>query len=306
MEKKRVLVAGATGNLGFKIVKALLKQGADVTAMVRMTSKRSKLEQIGITDFVIGDMMNVESLKLAFSPDHKFDAIVASAAGYTRHSKGDSSETDSTGYKNLVDAANESGIARFVFISILESDKAVSVPHFHNKYLIEKYLREKQQPFIALRPGAFFDWSDSFMMKKIQKGVVPVFFNGVNYGTIYTPDLARYAAIAATTLPDSELNTTVDVGWSEPVNDEKLAAAFEKVLKKPMKAKPVIPAFVVSIIAPVLSLFSSNMRDMLEMVKWVNTGDYISKNTERQKKLFGDLPTIEEAVRRYCNDNKLI
>ena len=118
-------------------------------------------------------------------------------------------------------------------ISILESDKAVKVPHFHNKYLTEKYLAEKQQPFIALRPGAFFDWSDSFMLKKIKKGVVPVFFNDVNYGTIYTPDLARYVAIAATSLPDSELNTAIDVGWSEPVNGKKLAAAFEKVLKKP-------------------------------------------------------------------------
>lgn len=306
MEKKRVVVVGATGNLGLKIAKALLNQGADVTAMVRMTSNRSKLEQIGITDFVIGDMMNIESLRSALSPKNNFDAIVASAAGYTRHSKGDSSKTDSIGYKNLVDAAKEAGIPRFVLISILECDKAVSVPHFHNKYQIENYLREKRQPFIALRPGAFFDLSDSSMLKKIQKGVIPVFFDGVSYGTIYTPDLARYAAIAATKLPDSELNTSVDVGWNEPVNGQKLAAAFEKVLKKPMKASPVIPAFVVSLIAPVMAVFSSNLHDMLEMVRWVKTGDYISKNTERQRKLFGDLPTIEEAVRRYCFDKKLI
>jgi len=305
MEKKRVLVVGSTGNLGFKIVKALLDQGAEVTAMVRATSNRSKLEQTGIKNFVTGDMMNAESLRTALSPKHKFDAIVASAAGYTRHSKGDSPDTDTIGYKNLVDAAKKAGMPRFALISILESDKAVTVPHFHNKYLIEEYLREKQQPFIALRPGAFFDWSDKFMLKKIQKGVIPVFFNGVDYGTIYTPDLARYVAVAATTLPDSELNTTVDVGWSEPVNDRKLTDAFEKVLNKPMKARPVIPGFVLKLMAPVAA-FNSNMHDMMEMVKWVKTGVYTSKNTERQKKLFGDLPTIEEAVKRYCIDKKLI
>ncbi len=305
MSTKKVVVAGATGSLGNKIVKALLEQGAEVTAMVRATSDRSGLEAIGVTNFVTGDLMDKASLKEALSPTHHFDAIVASAAGYTRHSKGDSSETDTTGYRNLVDATRESGIPRFVLISILESDRAETVPHFHNKYLIEKYLAEKQQPYIALRPGAFFDWSNDFMLKKIKEGIIPVFFLGVSYGTIYTPDLARYAAVAATTLPDSELNTSVDVGWSTPVSGQSLANAFSKVLNRPIKSKPVFPSFVMNIIAPLFALFSSNMHDMYAMVKWVKTGVYISRNTEKQMRLFGDLPTVEEAARRYCQDNNL-
>jgi hypothetical protein len=32
----------------------------------------------------------------------------------------------------------------------------------------------------------------------------------------------------------------------------------------------------------------------------------VNKNTNRQKKLFGDMPTIEEAVKRYCTDKDLI
>jgi NAD(P)-dependent dehydrogenase (short-subunit alcohol dehydrogenase family) len=38
MSKRKVVVAGATGSLGIKIVKELLAQGADVTAMVRASS----------------------------------------------------------------------------------------------------------------------------------------------------------------------------------------------------------------------------------------------------------------------------
>jgi uncharacterized protein YbjT (DUF2867 family) len=194
-----------TGSLGSKIVKELLALGAEVTAMVRATSNRSKLEKLGVKNFVIGDLMDKSSLREALTPKHGFDAIVASAAGYTRHSKGDNAETDTVGYRNLVDATKEAGIPRFVLISILERDKAVKVPHFHNKYLTEKYLAEKYQPFIALRPRAFFDLSDDLMLKKIEKGIVPVFFEGVDYGTIYTPDLARYAAIAVVSVPDTEL-----------------------------------------------------------------------------------------------------
>jgi len=306
MSAKKVIVVGATGKLGSKIVKALIQQKAEVTAMVRATSNRSNLEEIGVKNFVIGDMLNKPSLKNALSSGNDFDAIVASAAGYTRHSKGDSTDTDTIGYRNLVDATKEAGIPRFVLISILESDKAVNVPHFHNKYLIEKYLAEKKQPYIALRPGAFFDWADDSMIKRIKNGVVPMFFYGVDYGTIFTPDLARYAALAATSVPDSELNSFVDVGWSTPVNSQSLAAVFSKVLNKPVKAKPIIPAFVFKIIAPVFAAFSGNMKDMVEMVKWVGTGEYVSMNPEKQKQLFGDLPTIEEAITRYCKDKKLI
>jgi uncharacterized protein YbjT (DUF2867 family) len=306
MNSKKVLVVGATGNLGSKIVKALIEQGGDVTAMVRATSNRSKLQEMGVKNFVVGDLMNPASLKEALSQEHGFDAIVSSAAGYTRHSKGDSIKTDTIGYYNLVDATKAAGIPRFVLISILESDKAVTVPHFHNKYLVEQYLTEKKQPYIALRAGAFFDMMEDSLIKSLNKGVIPMFFDGVDYGTIYMKDLARYVAIAATSVPDSELNSPVDVGWSTPVNSKTLAAAFSKVLHKPIKAKPIIPPFVLKIVAPVLAAFNAGMKDMYEMVKWVNTGVYVSKNTTRQQKLFGDLPTIEEAVTRFCKDKKLI
>lgn len=140
MSSKKVVVAGATGYLGSKIVKALIEQGADVTAMVRAGSNRSKLQEMGVNNFVISDMMNPALLKEALTTAHGFDAIVASASGYTKHTKGDNADTDTIGYKNLVDATKAAGIPRFVLISILVSDKAATVPHFHPKYLIEQYL----------------------------------------------------------------------------------------------------------------------------------------------------------------------
>jgi len=306
MDKKKVIVAGATGSLGCKIVKALLAQGAEVTAMVRANSNRTKLLEMGLSHFVVGDMMDRESLRNALTPERKFDAIVASAAGYTGHTKGDSDKTDRIGYQNLIDASKEAGIVRFVLISILECDKAVNVPHFHNKHLVEKYLIEKKQLFISLRPGAFLDQTPDFILPKIKKGILPVLFVGVSYGTIYTRDLARYAAMAAISVPNSELNTIIDVGLSTPVNSNSLAKAFETVLSKTVNPKPVVPSFVVNIIAPIAAKLSSKMHDMLEMLKWINTGAYVSRNTEKQRRLFGDLPTIEEAVRRYATDNNLI
>jgi uncharacterized protein YbjT (DUF2867 family) len=305
MENKKVIVAGATGYLGSQIAKELLKQGADVTAMVRASSNRNKLIEMGIKNFVVGDMMDAASLKLALSPENSFDAIVASAAGYTRRKKGDSATTDTIGYKNLVDATKNAGIPRFVLISILESDKAITVPHFHNKFLIEKYLIEKKQPYIALRPGAFLDQTPDFIIDKIKKGILPTFLTGT-YGIIYTPQLAKYTAMAAVILPDTELNTSIDVGWNKPVNEGILKAAFATVLKKDIQAKPVMPPFVLKFILPIVGKFNDNIYDMIQMIKWIDTGIYISKNTQKQKELFGELPTVEESIRQYSRDKGLI
>jgi uncharacterized protein YbjT (DUF2867 family) len=305
MHTKKVVVVGATGFLGSQIVKELLEQGAEVTAMVRASSDRSALAKMGVKNFVVGDMMSVPSLKEALSAKHGFDAIVASAAGYTRRKKGDNATTDTIGYRNLVDATKEAGISRFVLISILESDKAKSVPHFYNKYLIEKYLTEKKQPFIALRPGAFLDQTPDFIIDKIKKGILPTFLTGT-YGIIYTPQLAKYTAMAAVALSDTELNTSIDIGWEKPVNEDILRAAFSSALKKNIQTKPVIPSFVLKYILPIIAKFNDNIQDMYQMIKWIDTGVYISRSPQRQKELFGELPTVEESVRQYCLDRELI
>jgi hypothetical protein len=66
------------------------------------------------------------------------------------------------------------------------------------------------------------------------------------------------------------------------------------------------PDLAVKFIAPVVAAFSSNMNDILGMVKWVKTGVYTSKNTEKQNSLFNDLPTIEEGITRFCKDHGLL
>jgi hypothetical protein len=112
--------------------------------------------------------------------------------------------------------------------------------------------------------------------------------------------------MAAVKVPESELGTTVDVGWEKPVSGEEIAAAFSKILEKKVVSKPAFPGFVVNVVLPFVSLFSPSVKDMLSMVKWIKTGVYTSKNTKKQKELFSDLPTVEEAVSRYCKDMKLV
>jgi uncharacterized protein YbjT (DUF2867 family) len=141
---------------------------------------------------------------------------------------------------------------------------------------------------------------------KVQNGVYPAFVPGVPMGMIYTPDLARYAAMAALSVPDNQSDNIIDVGWDKPASGEDLADAFSKILGKKVVVKPAIPGFVTSLVLPAIGIFSESVKDMTSMIKWIKTGIYKSKNTAKQKELFSDLPTVEEAVGRYCRDKKLI
>jgi uncharacterized protein YbjT (DUF2867 family) len=308
METRIVTVVGASGTLGSAIVRALLQRGVRVRAMVRATSNRTKLESLGVTDYMVADLNDAASLQKALTAEPRSEAVVASAAGFTAHSartKGDNSRTDIQGYQNLVDAAKNAGVPRLILISILECDKASGVPHFHEKLMTEEYLAKKRQPYLALRAGAFLDRTRDIVAPKVRKGVFPEWVPGVPLSMIYTPDLARYAAQAALDVPALALNQTVDVCWDVPVTGPQVAAAFTRALGRPVVAKPAIPPLLVAVL-PLLARFVPSLRDSIAVLAWIRKGGYVSRDTQKQKDLFGDSPTIEDAVARYCRDKGLV
>jgi uncharacterized protein YbjT (DUF2867 family) len=304
---KVVTVVGATGTLGGRIVEALLARGVRVRAMVRATSNRARLEAAGVTDFVVADLNDPVSLKRAMAAEPRAEAVVASAAGFSAHSaqtEGDNTKADTEGYRSLVDATKEAGVPRFVLISILECDKAHGVPHFYQKFETEQYLAKQGQPYLALRAGAFLDRSKDVVPENIRKGVFPDILPGVPMALVYSRDLARYAAQAALDLPDSALNQSVDIGSDVPATGSAVAAAFTQVLGRPVRAKPVFPRLMFAVL-PLIAPFMPRLRDSIAVLGWLRKGGYVSQDPQKQQRLFGELPSVEEIVARYCRDKQL-
>lgn len=194
--------------------------------------------------------------------------MVASAAGFSAHSartKGDNSRTDTEGYRNLVDAAKNAGVPRIVLISILECDKGPNVPHFSQKFMTEKYLAEKRQPYLALRAGAFLDRAQDVVAQNVRKGVFPDIVPGVALDMIYSPDLARYAAQAALDLPASTMNQSVDIRCDVPAAGPMVAAAFTRVLGRTVVARPIIPPLLVPML-PLVAWFVPALRDQIKVL----------------------------------------
>jgi uncharacterized protein YbjT (DUF2867 family) len=307
MEIRTVTVVGASGTLGSAIVGALLERGVRVRAMVRATSSRTKLESLGVTDFVVADLMDPNSLQRALTVSPQAEAVVASVAGFSAHTaltQGDNSRTDTEGYRNLVDAAKNASVPRLILISILECNNAPGVPHFHQKFVTEEYLAEKRQPYLALRAGAFLDRAKDIVFTKVQKGVFPDIVPGVAMSMIYSPDLARYAAQAALDVPAQALNQSVDICCNVPATGAMLATAFTQSMGRPVVAKPVFPRLFIAVM-PLVAWFVPALRDRIALLAWLRKGGYVSRDTQKQKDLFGELPTVEDSVARYCRDKGL-
>ncbi len=308
MEKKTVTVVGATGTLGTTIVQILLERGVHVRALVRATSHRAKLAALGVTDFVVADLMDPLSVLRALAAEPRTEAVIASAAGFSAHSrrtKGNDFRTDTQGYRNLADAAKSTDLPRLVFISILECDQATGVPHFHQKFVTEQYLAQQRQPYLALRAAAFLDRSRDVVAQKIKSGVFPDVAPGVAMDMIYSPDLARYAVQAALDLPASALNQSVDVCCDVPATGPMVAAAFTRALGRTVVAKPAFSPLL-TLLMPLIARLVPSLRDGILVLSWLRKGGYVSRDRQTQRLLFGALPTIEDSVARYCRDRGLL
>ena len=289
MEKAPVLVVGGTGRLGGQVVRALLSRGRQVRALVRPASDAAPLEADGV-EVARGDMMDPDSLLRAMDG---VDAVVTTAAGYTRHSKGDTDEIDIVGNRNLADAAARSDIRRFVLTSILTCDQTPTVPHFWNKKLMEDRLEEQGVPFVALRPGAFLDQiarDDAFAKGRLSwfgSPDVPLTF-------VLTADLAAFLAAAV----DVEVHggERIDIGCDRPVSIRDLAQISGRLLGREIGVRS-IPAPVVRTAGSVLGGAVPMARDMCSMMEWFQTGKYVA-DTTRQREVFGVVPTAEDAVTR--------
>jgi uncharacterized protein YbjT (DUF2867 family) len=286
-----VLVVGGTGMLGRQVVSALLARGKPVRALVRPASDAAALTKVGV-EIARGDMMEPASLLPALDG---VDAVITTAAGYTRHSKGDTAEIDTIGNQNLIDAASQTGVRRFVLTSILTSDQTPHVPHFWHKKLAEDRLEEKGVPLVSLRPGAFLDMitrmrGDSFAKGRIMwfgSPTIPLTF-------VLSEDVAGYLADAVD-VPGVE-GQRIDIGWDRAVSVSEVAQIAGRLLGREIRVRA-IPGAVVNALATVVGKFSPMVNDMGAMMRWFQTGRYVADPT-RQREVFGEVPTAEEAIAR--------
>jgi uncharacterized protein YbjT (DUF2867 family) len=291
-EQELVLVVGATGSVGGQVVDRLLAKGKKVRAVVRPASDARKLEAKGV-EVVRGDMLDLDSLVVAMTGTA---AVITTAAGYTGKNK-NAHEIDTRGNANLAVAASKAGVSRFVLTSILTSDQTPEVPHFWHKKLAEDKLEGLGVPFVALRPGAFFDQIAQMGGDPFEKGrIIWLGSKSVPLTFVLSSDLATYLAEAVDAdIADGE---RIDLGWTRPISMREGADLASRLANKKIKVVSV-PTGLLRGVGKLAGKSVPRMSDMGAMAAWFDSGRYVA-NTSRQAELFGPVPTPEDAIARFA------
>lgn len=152
-----VMVAGATGRTGRRIVAQLLERGYAVRAFVRDESRAR--ERLGDEpQYSVGDVREPVTVAAAFDG---VDAVISAigSSGRAQDPTNSPQAVDYNGVKNLIDAAAAAGVTRFVLVSsmgVTIEDHPLN-QMFDDilkwKFKGEEHLRASGIPYTIVRPG---------------------------------------------------------------------------------------------------------------------------------------------------------
>ncbi|RDK87291.1 SDR family oxidoreductase [Marinirhabdus gelatinilytica] len=146
---EKILVAGATGTTGQKVVNLLKdSQQYEPVAMVRKEEQKSQFEQQGIQT-VWGDLTQDVS-----NTTQGIDKVVFAAGSGGK----DVHNVDQEGAKKLIDASKKQRVKKFVMLSSMGADKPEEATQIQEylqaKHNADQYLDISGVDFTIVRPGS--------------------------------------------------------------------------------------------------------------------------------------------------------
>ena len=280
----KVVLAGAYGNLGADVFKALLKEGHEVVAL-DMAQR-----DIGVTgnfSFVKVDVTKPETLK---GTCNGADAVITTV-GLTKTSATVTNyEIDYQGNLNLLNEAKRAGVKHFTYISVIKADKAPKVPMLHAKYLFEEELKKSGLTYVIHRPTGYFYDIVKVFKPMIEKGEVTLLGNTpVHANVISTEDFGEFIVKHM-----MDENKTYDVGGKETYSYEEIAnMCFEAAGKEPVIKRA--PAWLFDVLAFVNKLKKNGKEAILRFSKWTLTEEMVGST------VYGDMSFKEYIKESFKN-----
>jgi len=227
-----ILVTGGTGFVGLKVVHALRAEGRDVRCLVRDPSRADTLRSWEC-EVVQGDVTDPTSLGRAVAGCDVVVHLVAIIAGR----RSDFDRVMTRGTQDLVAAAKEADVRRFVLMSALGlSEKTRTLtPYYAAKWEMESTVQASGLEHVIFRPSFVFGRDGGvlpiFIRQVRWSPVTPVLGSGDNrIQPIWIEDVAAHFA-KAVDLPDAA-NRTFELGGPDRVTWNELYEQIAKVLGK--------------------------------------------------------------------------
>ncbi len=239
--EKRILLTGASGYVGGRLLPRLENRGCPVRCLARRPEFIA--DRLGSESEVIGgDVLLEETLPLAFEGVH--------TAYYLVHSMGTLSREgfeaqDRLGAENFARAARAAGVRRIVYLGALGDESAGLSPHLRSRHEVGEVLRESGIPVIEFRASVVIgSGSLSFEMLRALVERLPVMVTprwvSVTAQPIAIDDLLSYLECALDL--EAEESRVYEIGGAERVSYGELMRRYARCrgLRRVMVPVPVL------------------------------------------------------------------
>jgi uncharacterized protein YbjT (DUF2867 family) len=293
-----LLIVGATGTLGRQIARRALDEGYQVRCLVRNPRKAAFLKEWG-AELVVGNVCTPSTLVPALAGvTAVIDAATARAADVSSFER-----VDWNGKVNLIQAAVEAKIDRFIFFSILGAENYPDVPLMEIKRCTELFLKESGLNYTILRPCGFMQGLVSQFAVPILEGQ-PVWLTGESSPIAYmdTQDIAKFA-IRALVVPET-VNRSFPIAGNRAWSGKEIISLCERQSDKEAKVTT-LPLGVIRAIRQTFRFFewSWNASDRLAFTEVLATGKPLSAEMDEVYKTFGieskEVGTLEAYLQEY-------
>lgn len=242
-----ILVVGATGRLGGRIVEDLLSRGAAVRALVRQPSRGEVLRMAG-AEVVPGDLRDPPSLAAAC---RGVDTVLTTA-NTARRGGGDTVDAvDLHGTASLIDAAAAAGVRHFIYTSVLGADPGHPAPFLAAKGRNAARLQAGGMRWTILAPNAFYESWPAVVVgaPAIAGDTVVIVGEGRRRHTfVAESDVAAFAVAAVD--HDAAIDRLIPIGGPDALSWRDVVEIYERVLGRPIAVRFVAPGAEVPAVPP--------------------------------------------------------
>lgn len=188
-----ILLTGATGSIGSRLLPRLLAAGEEVRCLVR-EPRRLGDHRVDV-QITMGDLRELSDPYMLRQAMRGVDTVIHLAASIRDQPPHPVEELNGLATVRLLEAAERTGVDRFVFFSALNASSIQRTRFFRAKWVAEQAIFGASLATTVFRPSIVFDHSDPWitLMRRFSfLPVMPVSGDGRStYQPIWADDVAR-------------------------------------------------------------------------------------------------------------------
>ncbi len=226
-----LLLTGATGSIGSRLLPLLLERGEDVRCLVR-EPRRLGPRRVDV-QIALGDLGEMSDPYLVRQALRGVDTVVHLAATIRDQPPRRIEELNGLATVRLLRAAERSGVRRFVFFSAMDAASAQRTRFFRAKWLAEQAVASSPLKTTVIAPSVVYDHSDpwvTLLRRFTFLPVLPVSGTGkALFQPIWAADVAR-CTIAAL---DREDRDRYELAGPETLSYDDMGDLVSRIAGRP-------------------------------------------------------------------------